>query len=248
MKLVTLNLWQGRLNRNYPYFIADQKADIICLQEVYSSDIEFPVLEQFRSRQYVQEASGLEHSFFSPTYGFTVMGSKVQFGNLILSRYPFSSQKTIFTSGEYRDLNAPTDYVPNTRNAQVAKIQVDGKELTIVNHHGHWEPSVNGSEVSLARLEFLASQLKDIQGPYIVAGDFNVSSKSEAMSNFKNILNLTDLKQGQYESTLTGIVTPYIVDCDYILISKEVNSQSFEVSDQLVSDHRPLILEFNLSQ
>jgi endonuclease/exonuclease/phosphatase family metal-dependent hydrolase len=243
---MTLNLWQGRLSRNYPDFIADQKADVICLQEVYSSEIDLPGLETFNSRQKAEKASGLEYSFFSPTYAFNVLDKTVQYGNLILSRYPFSQTDTIFTSGQYTEYKKSSDYVANTRNAQVVKISLEGRELTVVNHHAYWEPVPGGSTTSFNNIKFLSQELSNFKSPLIVAGDFNLSSDTEAIRYFKETLKLKNLNDGKYPSTLSKEVSPFTVDCDYIFVSSEIDSQNFFLSDKLASDHRALILDFSI--
>ncbi|HEY1645391.1 MAG TPA: endonuclease/exonuclease/phosphatase family protein, partial [Candidatus Saccharimonadales bacterium] len=159
IKLITLNIWQGRLFRNYPDFLKEEQADIICLQEVYKSDKKIPTLELFSNISTAQEASGLEYSFFSPVHGYKVMGVNVQFGNCILSRTPLENQTAIFTSGEYLEFTDPSDYVNNIRNAQIASVNIDGQSLTVVNHHGYWELSPTGSNESTKSLGVLSQAL-----------------------------------------------------------------------------------------
>ena len=245
MKLITLNLWQGRLKNNFPNFITSQQADIICLQEVWSANFDLPTLDTFHSRQRIEETSGLEFSYFSPTFAITMLGEKVQFGNLLLSRYPFKSTNTFFNHEQYMEFESPEEFINNIRNAQIVKLDVDGAELNVVNHHGFWVPDSNGSEESLKKLQILADELVSIESPLIVAGDFNLASSTDAIKQFKTNLNLIDLNNGNIESTLSADVTPLIADCDYIFIRQDIKVESFAVSNQLVSDHKALILEFN---
>ena len=60
MKLISLNLWQGRLYKNYPDFIQKHNADILCLQEVYDADRRIPLGDMFISLSKVKKASSLE--------------------------------------------------------------------------------------------------------------------------------------------------------------------------------------------
>lgn len=250
MKLITLNTWQGRISRNFAPFFQKLQADIICLQELHSSTQ--PVtnwLETFRLLQTIQAASGLDYQYFSPTFSYDVMGIEVAHGNGILSRYSITNQQTLFTHGQYERLAAKNAYIHNTRNAQIVSVQSPSGDVTIVNTHAHWDKNPSGSELSLQRLQKLIKVLETIQGPMIVAGDFNLNRETEAIRFFKKSLKLTDVTEASgVTNTLNNLVTPHKVPCDYIFINDAVHVNNFELSEALLSDHKALIFDFDIKR
>jgi endonuclease/exonuclease/phosphatase family metal-dependent hydrolase len=246
MKLITLNTWQGRLSRNLAPFFEKEKADIVCLQELLSSKEWIPTWDLFQSLETIMNASKLDHSYFSTLYSYDVMGKQVRFGNGLISRYPFISKQTIFTNGDYRKI-PDKEYTTNTRNAQIVEINTIKGNLTIVNHHAHWEKDPMGSELSVERITKLIKNLKSVEGPLIIAGDFNLWTKSKAIEKLKTELNVIDLTEiNKIDNTLSNEVTPYKVACDHVFISKHIKVKNFKLNKSLLSDHKALILEFDL--
>jgi endonuclease/exonuclease/phosphatase family metal-dependent hydrolase len=243
-------MWQGRLARNIRPFFEAQDVDILCLQELNNSFV--PIadwLETFQSLKVVKEATGLTDEYYSPTLSYDIMDVEVAFGNGILSRYALSDQQTIFTNGSYAKITKASDQISNTRNAQIVTIQTPEGKVTIVNTHAHWDKNPMGSELSVERLEILANALKDVEGPIIVAGDFNVSSESQAIQSFKKTLGLTDLtSEHGITNTLNNLVTPFKVACDHIFINEAIEVTDFRVDETLLSDHKILVLEFNINK
>jgi endonuclease/exonuclease/phosphatase family metal-dependent hydrolase len=247
MKLISLNLWQGRLYKNYPDFIKKHNTDVLCLQEVYDADRQVSLGDMFISLSMVKKASSLENVFFAPTLSFVIQNTKVRLGNAVLSRYPLSSQRTVFTNGEYIEMDNPEDYVSNTRNAQLANINLNGRIINLVNYHGYWEIDPEGSERSLETITKLVNEVRDFKPPLIMSGDFNLNAGSKAINYLKNELNLRDLtEEAGSPPTMSDKIVPYTASCDHIFVSRDIKVNSFTVADDLVSDHKALVLDFDI--
>jgi len=245
--LIQVNIWQGRLVRNLLRFLEAEQPDIICMQEVLSCETDIPPWDNVRSLERITETLGLPHLFFAPTWGFRLMGTKLYHGNAILSRYPLHDRQTLFTNGAFEEEAVSVPGINNVRNAQIARLEMEGKSLTVVNHHAHWEPNSMGSELSMERLKPLVDAIKPIEGPLIVAGDFNVALESPAMCYFEAELQLRNLtREHHVATTLSEFGHRFEVACDDILTRGEFAAQQFAVSNALVSDHKALILEFRL--
>jgi endonuclease/exonuclease/phosphatase family metal-dependent hydrolase len=248
MRLITFNTWQGRLSRNFLSFFEQHETDILCLQELNSSHeliMDWP--GAFCGRQEIQKVSGLENQYYSPTYSYKVMSVEVEFGNGMLSRYPINNERTVFTHGQFTKITQVDNALHNTRNAQIVTIASPWGDVTVVNTHGHWGTDPMGSELAMQRLEKLAQALKDIQGPLIVAGDFNLDSKSDAIQSFKETLGLTDLTlEHGLTNTLNNLVTPYEVACDHIFINDSIEVVKLQLHTDLLSDHNALALDFDI--
>jgi endonuclease/exonuclease/phosphatase family metal-dependent hydrolase len=224
------------------------KPDVMCLQETFTSDQMVATPERvFNSLDLIQERSGLKYRFFSPTFTSVYSGVTASFGNAILSRVPLEDTKTVFTNGAYVPDYNPKTYDINIRNLQLASLSVDGVDIIIANHHGHWVIDPLGDEISIEKMKSVMHELKQVHLPLIFAGDLNLKSESEAMRVFDNTLeDLTAIHHIPTTLSVVGKVTN--VACDHILISPEVEVQRFEALDDLVSDHKALLLDFSLKK
>ncbi len=244
MKLITINTWQGRLQRNLETFIKEEQPDILCMQEVCSIEGLVAPWIQGATLQTIQKASGLPHQYFSPTNSYDLMGQEVGFGNGILSRQPLTNPNTVFTYGGHHKITAET-FVPNVRNAQIVDIAAQNGSVRVVNYHAHWEPNQKGSQDSLTRIKILAEVLRHVKGPLIIAGDFNVTADSDSLRYFKETVGVRSLTEELgVKSTMSNTITPWEVACDHILVNDQVEVINFSVDDRLVSDHKALVLEF----
>lgn len=246
MKLLQLNIWFGKVLKQTLAFIEREQPDILCLQEVYSSKA--PILQpdmMFDSLEQIQKLTGYQNTFFSPTFTTVYTGVEASFGNAVVSRYPLSNANSFFTNGEYNP-NATNENVEiNTRVLQTCWISIDGKSFSLANYHGHSYPSPIGNEVTIEKMKIVKSKIEQLPKPIILSGDLNVSSESPAMRVFDGFLrDLTS--ENKITTTLSQLGKVTDVACDHILISDGIEVTSFRVADDLVSDHKALIMEFEL--
>jgi endonuclease/exonuclease/phosphatase family metal-dependent hydrolase len=250
MKLIQLNVWQGRLIKDVVAFIKEEQPDILCAQEVLDCKGTIPVPnEMFESLARIKEAGDFPYVFFAPTFSAEAAGTIYSYGNAILSRHPLQDQRTIFTNGEYTALMTDKNYQNNTRNMQIARVVTDdAKQYTIVNHHAHWELSDLGSVMSIEKMEVVAEHLRDLPKPIIFAGDLNIRGASPAMAPINELLE--DLTTSHHIATTLSRLSPISrtksVPCDHVCISKDVHVVKYTASDVLVSDHLALVCEFSL--
>lgn len=248
MKLMQLNLWMGKLSRTFLPLIEAEQPDVLCLQEVFSApEIKVGFItpdNMFNSLELVQ-GLGYQHTYFSPVFNTTYAGFRVGFGNAIVSKFPLSDTQTIFTNGALMSNVDFNNYAFNTRNMQVAHVQTDQGSLALINHHAHWEKDPLGSPVSTARMQLVADIAKQQSGPTLVVGDFNVTPESPTMRVFDG--SFKDLTaEYAVPTTLSEVGKAPDVACDHILVNSDITVKSFSVKDELVSDHKALVLEFEI--
>ncbi len=82
--------------------------------------------------------------------------------------------------------------------------------------------------------------------PKILAGDFNLLLDTESIrmleaGGMRNLIKEYDIK-----STRTELYKKDIKFADYIFISPEIKVKDFKVLQDVVSDHSPLYLEFDV--
>lgn len=247
MKLIQLNIWQGRIIKHVADFLKEQQPDILCMQEVYSSEQRVPNWDNFSSLEILQETlPELKYWFFAPLFEHSVWGRQVTQGNVIASRFPIASELVAFTHGHFvKNEELP----PNTRNFQTCEIDANGRKLAVVNHHAYWDKNPAGTPESVKSMEKVVDAIRLLPRPLIMCGDLNVRPETETMQLFNGLLeNLSATRK--LETTLTqvgaAINNKNQVVCDHILISPEITVNSFMTADRIVSDHKALILDFDL--
>ncbi|RTK95100.1 hypothetical protein EKI60_01445 [Candidatus Saccharibacteria bacterium] len=247
VKVIQVNAWLGHLM--YPLFelLEQEDPDVVCLQEILSNEKRNPLFESFSIQQRLSEK--FAYHYFSPTYKFPAFGEQVGMGNLILSKHPLSNQRTHFVSGKFEESQTISNYVLNIRNAQLCTVDIAGSTFTMVNHHGFHDLDPAGTAESLACMQKLIDELKQVRGPIIMCGDFNVQPDSAAIQAIHSQLPLKNLTtEYGLETTLSPIfrVKDIQVSADYIFVSPEIHVSNFQASDRIVSDHKALILECTL--
>lgn len=245
MKLIQLNIWQGRLLNQAVKFLTEQDPDIICLQELTSSDIKVPGFLETNTLQQLLQRLNLTHHSFAARWQYSLMGGTASYGLGTISRFPIIDEKVVFTTGEYNgDMVYGRDATNDMANALRTTIDAGDKTIDVYNHHGYWLPDPNGDATSISSIANLATWADQSHGPVIIAGDLNVWPQSPALKALdQRFRNLT--REAGAVSTLSRL-GKFQLPCDYIFVNGTVRVQNFEVSEQLVSDHKALILEFDL--
>ncbi len=252
MKIMQINVWQGRILTRLLKLIEQENPDILFTQEVFSYPV--PVSpsspwKQFTTLQQIAQTGQFEHHFFSPSTIFPMLGHQLEYGNAIFSRYKLLHATTHYnaSSGPQHADDPANVEINDTRNFQHAQIEIDGSTLNLINHHAHWVPHPDGDEISMQRLLKVADYIKNLDGPVLMAGDLNLSPTSPPVVAFQKVVNLQDLvATTSATSTLSAAhYVPENIICDYLLASPGIRISRVEVSNQIVSDHKAVIAEID---
>lgn len=241
MKLYQLNTWAMRLEKVIFASIASQAPDVLCLQEVTSVPsgevAVFGRLENLQTR-----FPEYKYCFFSPVFSFKTMSRATDFRNAILSKLPIVDSQTIFTRDEHL---ADFDFVKhdyNIRNFQHATVKTSSGPVHILNHHGHHVPGHKRGDAETSRqMAMILNFVKDINGPLILAGDFNLSPASKSLAGLNRQLINLSLKY-KLKTTRTSLTDKKEV-CDYIFVDKKTKVKHFAMLPETVSDHAALVVE-----
>jgi endonuclease/exonuclease/phosphatase family metal-dependent hydrolase len=244
MKIIQLNIWGGKLGQQIIDFLRAENPDLVCLQEV--NNLKGPSgYKFFATLDEIKEGVGFSDVFMSPTYSSRYMERNLEYGNAILSKFPIVSTKTVFTSREFvRNFDTTKDG-GNIRNLQLAKVKVNGEPLNILNHHGYHMPdSKAGNDETVRQMRIIADTISSTTGPLIFCGDLNLAPDSQSIAVINKRLTNLSAKYG-LRCTYSQLSVVDTV-CDYIFVNDQVKVRSFKMSAELVSDHKALILEFDL--
>lgn len=255
MKLVSLNIWGGRLFKPLVLFVKEQSksTDIFCFQEVLDTSSDTKITHEQRADilKELQKALPDFRSYFAPaTSGFDFENS-VDFPleqGLAIFVHKFIQVKEHGDIFVYKSRNQHTkaaiwkDSFP--KSLQYINFEINEKEFWVGNLHGIWAKEDTDTEARLNQSEKIIEFFNSRSGEKILCGDFNLSPNTKSLeileSNMKNLIKdfkITDTRGKMYKKPNKF--------ADYILVTPGVQVTGFEVPQVSISDHLPMILEFN---
>ncbi len=252
MKLITLNTWAGRVKEPFEIFLKEHAGDtdIFCFQEIYNdlNDEEEPSFnpkDKEGNRHILKEVDDILIDFdmyfcpvFENVYGIAIFLKKgfevVASGEVMLYENPSFDPKD-----EGNDHN---------RKMQWVHIKNGTKDVMVMNVHGHWDPIANKTdtpvyiEQSRAIVDFIKTTGST---PKILVGDFNLLPETESIKMLeKNFTNL--ITKYNIPTTRTELYKGDEKHADYAFVSEEILVEGFEALPDVVSDHVPLALSFDV--
>ena len=262
MKLIDLNVSIKMDNNDEVInFLKDNKADIIALQEVMRG-IDDTVYDRYNNSKIIKDNLQEEcrYSFYGALWvsdkhikkGIVTkdFGGLAEQGNELISKYPIIEASNHFFHKNYHIFKDVTDFrkTDHARAILDTILQIDNKKLRILNIHGIWNEGKIGDKRTEKQCKYLLSLIEDSNLPTIIVGDFNLHPESESIQLLnKKLTNLIE----KYNIMTTrptvkdGLDIGDNVD-DYIFINDKIKVNSFEVKQEKVSDHYPLILDFEI--
>jgi len=132
--------------------------------------------------------------------------------------------------------------------AVITSLRIDGQKLNLIAAHVM-------SPVSLYRLQLRNTQFQEIaeavqatSGPTMLVGDMNCTLASSYLAELVEATELRDSRQGFGIHTSWVKYAPLItVPIDHVLVSEEIHVHDRFVGDHGESDHRPVIVDFSIS-
>lgn len=245
MKIVYLNTWGGRMTQPLiEFFKNNQDVDVFCLQEVFHSahgkevlyrdGTSFNLFEDIK--KVIPEYLGFYYPHYGDHWGLACFVRKdlnvMQEGEVFVYKYK--------------------GYVPEQAGNTAKNIQYmtfgieDNQKITIINFHGLWNGQGKGDtddrmEQSATIIDFL----KNIDHPFILGGDFNLSPDTKSLTMFEDFGLRNLIKENGITSTRTSYYQKENKFADYVFVSKGVQVEDFQVLPDEVSDHAPLCVKIN---
>ncbi len=249
MKLITLNTWAGRQKKEFDAFLKEHMADtdIFCFQEMfnnYDGATGDYINHDEGNKNILQETTDILSGF---DQYFCPIAENV-FGIAIFLKKGIN----LIASGEVMLYENP-NYDPNdenndhSRKMQWLHIQSGRKDVMIMNVHGHWDSRGKDDTPNRLQQSQIINDFIDSAGltPKIMVGDFNLNLETQSIKLLeKNFTNLIS-KYG-ITSTRTSLYTGNDRHADYVFVSPEVLVEDFKVMSDVVSDHAPLFLQFDV--
>lgn len=269
IKLLSLNVSIfDENNEKLIRFLRNISSDIVCLQEA-TRKVDESALDSFITKTAVDKATPkLTYSFYAPNWSLRDFKQKnfhgkrlfqhdfggfIEYGNYIKTRFKIIEGSSRFIQGHF-SLMTDWEWVENhpgeePRMVQIADLIIsESQKLRVINYHGIWSKDKQGNEQTLLASRKLIHFADEVNYPAIICGDFNLFPDTESIRILKDsFISLVDEFRVMYtrpKSNELSFTKRNVVD--YIFISKEIEAKTFKVIDSDVSDHLPLLLEFNI--
>lgn len=244
MQLISLNIWGGHIHKPLLEFISCYRdVEIFCFQEVYfnalqkvSSDDRPVSLNIFTDLQAVlPDHQAIFRPVVNGVYGIGMMIKKtvdiLEEGDVIIHDNP-----------SYPGLG-PT----HSRNLQWVLCRINQQICAICNVHGLWNGQGKTDTIErLAQSQRIKTFLRSIRTPKVLCGDFNLRPDTESIRllevDLQNLITIHDI-----QSTRTRFYDKAEKYADYVFVSPEIMVKSFTVLPDEVSDHSPLLLDYEMS-
>lgn len=236
MKVMTFNIQHcldyKRNKINIPLFVETVKqygADICGLNEVRGKGHLFGYTDQ-------TNALGDELSFNRYFAEAIKVNGTGPYGNAVVSRYPLKSAETVKIP-DPDDKNADGGF--ETRCVLKSVVDVEGKEVCVLVCHMGLENSERVNAVAS-----LCKIIDEITIPLILMGDFNTTPDNEVLKPLYQRLNDTDSLADDMGAFTYPSYNPE-KKIDYIFY-RDLTCKNVTTVSEIVSDHFPIIAEFNL--
>ncbi|MBI5221501.1 MAG: endonuclease/exonuclease/phosphatase family protein [Candidatus Magasanikbacteria bacterium] len=267
MKLLSLNTYCGYFFEPLMAFIEKNATDtdIFCFQELMHNDENHFHSGPFRANFFSEISKVLKdfQGIFAPVQpGVNPDGDtdeNIYFGLGIFIKNKFKIQN----NGDFFIVGDEQSYVKGQEKTLPFKIQyaqfIIGKKLfTICNVHGTaWPVNKLDSDERLEQSQKILSFVNKQLGEKIITGDFNLFPQTKSVTIFEEAGFRNLVKDFNISSTRGSLIKKmhpeyYAVGrvfqefADYTFVSPGIEVKKYSVPDLPLSDHLPLILEFNI--
>jgi endonuclease/exonuclease/phosphatase family metal-dependent hydrolase len=216
------------------------RPDIVALQEIDQCS---RWAGNFDQLECLREAAGFSHAVFGITNRREGL-LNLCYGNAILSRHPIlTSESVAFGSRRVGE-----------KGFLFAEIEAHHRRVPVVNLHLHYRSRVHRFRQAEQFLVYLQEKRRHHAArwvvPPIVCGDFNNSvAKADATSSLLHALSAHgdgdySLHPGNGERTFPSPLPGRALD--FILLPPGCHHQRSEVVRTMLSDHRPVLVDFDL--
>ncbi len=247
MKIITLNLWGGKIKKELFDFIEKSTADVFCFQEVFNSLSDKSLALKFINQsevagdlfQNIKKLRPDMEGYFQPTsnraYGLAIFIKK--------SIKVIETRGVLIHDGSLHQADILADQ--QNRFLQIIRFSLNNSEYVIMNLHGHWTRDGLDNPYIINQTEKIIKEIDNFSTlPVILSGDFNLSPDSVSIKKLsKKLKNL--ILENNITSTRTKYCPYPIRFADYIFVNEKVEVKGFIVLPDNVSDHYPLLIEIN---
>ena len=243
-------------------FIKDNHFDILAFQEALKAHDE-KTYPMFRTQNDTENTFKKEFPFtaFAPVWGAKAIiknglpardfGGFVEQGCYTLSKYEILEHYNQFYYLDYKEpgfdaTNFKRD--DHARSIQNMTLDINGQKLQVINVHGTWNEDKLGNERTANQCNFIIEKALENDYPTIIVGDFNLLPNSKDIklmnNHFRNLVVENNIRSTR--PTFDDGLDKGDIVCDYIFVNDKIVVNDFQVIENDISDHMPLVLDFDI--
>ena len=230
MEIVFLNTFNGKIRQPIEEFIASRagKTDIFCLQEAYSGNGGMGQLA-------VALLPG-----YQPICVYKALDDKDDFpqATFVHRRLQEINHEVLFPNN------------PNVGLGIATVVEYGGNQIAVCNFHGRSKPGHKlDTPDRLAQSRDIIEYFATLAIPLtIIGGDFNTDLDTEAIrmfnqAGYRNLITEYGIRTTRNRLAWEKYPNTPQLHSDYVFVRPSVQVISFEVIDNEISDHLPLILK-----
>lgn len=241
VSILQWNIWYLEDIKNIAQFLSENKADVICLQEL---TINFDKQNNIHTPNYIAEQLGC-HVYFQE---IAFAGKEMKLANAVFSKYPITNTRTVWVNKEQGSGN----YDDENRAYVEATLDVGGEELTIGTVHMSYTHKFEPSERKLAETTNLVEAIEQNKKRFVLTGDFNAVPGSQVLTAIEQALT----NCGPEYSVNTWTTKPFSYGgfeantldwrLDYIFATNDIKASKAQILSTGYSDHLPVLVEIEL--
>lgn len=253
MRLITLNIWGGRIYAPLINFLKEYgpTTDIFCFQEVYRTLTNQIETRTARANIYKELVAVLPD--FIGHYAASVDNEDEE-GPV---EYPLEFGLATFVKKDhkveehgdyfvYRHRHHPREVHNGStipRNVQYLTVTINGQTIQVYNFHGlWWYSSKDDNEHRLEQSKKIMDFITGRPSPALLCGDFNLLPETQSLAIIEQSMrNL--IKEFKIPSTRSNLYAKPLRFADYIFVTPDLAVHDCHAIQRDVSDHSPLLID-----
>lgn len=250
LKFLQLNIYQGKFLNEIINYVIKEGFDILNFQEVNGGLLSFNQGDCFKTLKEELKYNG--ELFVS----WNIKKDKESyFGNATLFKdsFKFLDKQTVYLK-DYREIDIlkKRRVEDDPRSFLSLILEKNNKRVQVINTHLAWGKTASDEPHKIEQGEKLYKYVKNINYPFILSGDFNVTPQSKIVKMLNTLgRNLT--AENKITNTLNPKTTkfPHLfppgLAIDFVYVSKDIKVNKFKVIDNIaLSDHYGLYVEIEI--
>ena len=241
MKLITVNIWGGRMVAPLTDFLKKYAdVDMFLFQEIFEHD---------KSSKPIDHPLAQITELLTNHVGYYRRAESGGFGlaTFVKRSLKVTAEGDTFVHGIKDAVVGERWWYDVGKNLQYVTLHDSGTEYTVFNLHGLWEPTgKSDSPNRIKQSERIIEFMKKFGGNVLLGGDFNLRPDTESLKMIEQELGLKNLiKEYKITSTRTSLYTRTDEKyADYVFVSPNMTVNEFQVLPDVVSDHAALFVDY----
>ena len=268
MKLLQLNIYQGKFLDKIVNFVRLNDIDILNFQEVtggamsrggeskYEGHEEFvqqPINKNAVNADCLKEITkqlNLDNHFLNIMSYKDEPNSYHGIATFYKKTIKNISSKNVYMKDPFEIEHNFLAWEKIGRGAIITKFESENKTFYTINTHLAWGHNPYDEKYKIEQAKILYDEISKLTSPFILSGDFNVIADTKTARMFEDLgVNLTKL------NNITNTLNPEIhgaknlfpkgLAVDFIFVSKDIKVNEFKlINHPNLSDHYALLLDF----